>query len=117
LIENHVSLALGVPTIWLGLLNEAAKIGSKLESLQRTVVGGSACPPSMNDHLPREIRGRDDPRVGMTEMSPVGSINQLLAKHSKLPAAEQNKLRENQGRPVYGVDLEILDDERQSCRP
>ncbi|WP_323802379.1 long-chain-fatty-acid--CoA ligase [Sulfitobacter litoralis] len=109
--ENHVSLALGVPTIWLGLLNEAAKIGSTLESLQRTVVGGSACPPSMMTTF-REKYGVETIHAwGMTEMSPVGSINQLLAKHSKLPAAEQNKLRENQGRPVYGVDLEILDDD------
>jgi len=109
--ENHVSLALGVPTIWLGLLNEAAKIGSTLESLQRTVVGGSACPPSMMTTF-REKYGVETIHAwGMTEMSPECSTNQLLAKHSKLPAAEQNKLRENQGRPVYGVDLEILDDD------
>ncbi|MGR3517325.1 long-chain fatty acid--CoA ligase [Sulfitobacter pontiacus] len=108
---NHVSLALGVPTIWLGLLNEADKIGSKLESLQRTVVGGSACPPSMMTAF-REKYGVETIHAwGMTEMSPVGSINQLLAKHTKLPADAQNKLRENQGRPVFGVDLEILDDD------
>jgi fatty-acyl-CoA synthase len=108
---NHVSLALGVPTIWLGLLNEADKIGSKLESLQRTVVGGSACPPSMMTAF-REKYGVETIHAwGMTEMSPVGSINQLLAKHTKLSADAQNKLRENQGRPVFGVDLEILDDD------
>ncbi|MEY8841001.1 AMP-binding protein, partial [Cribrihabitans sp. XS_ASV171] len=47
--EYGVTMAMGVPTIWQGLLAQAAKSGSKLESLERTVIGGSACPPSMID--------------------------------------------------------------------
>ena len=112
LIDTYkVTLALGVPTIWLGLLGEADKIGSTLSSLKRTVVGGSACPPSMITAF-REKYGVETIHAwGMTEMSPVGTINQPLAKHLELPEAEQHRLRENQGRPVYGVELEILDDE------
>ncbi len=111
LIDTYrVSLALGVPTIWLGLLGEAEKSGSTLESLKRTVVGGSACPPSMMATF-REKYGVETIHAwGMTEMSPVGSINQPLAKHLDLDPQEQHRLRENQGRPVYGVELEILDD-------
>ncbi|MEP5731815.1 MAG: long-chain-fatty-acid--CoA ligase [Sulfitobacter sp.] len=106
-----VTLALGVPTIWLGLLGEAKKIGSKLESLKRTVVGGSACPPSMIASF-REDYGVDTIHAwGMTEMSPLGSVNQPLAKHKALPIQEQHRLRENQGRPVFGVELEILDED------
>ncbi|MFK7877296.1 MAG: long-chain-fatty-acid--CoA ligase [Paracoccaceae bacterium] len=112
LIENHnVSVALGVPTIWLGLLNEAAKSGAKLDSLQRTVVGGSACPPSMMQTF-RETYNVDTVHAwGMTEMSPLGSANIPLGKHADLPLEEQHKLRENQGRPPYGVELAIWDDE------
>lgn len=112
LIDTYgVTLALGVPTIWLGLLGEAEKAGSKLESLKRTVVGGSACPPSMITTF-REKYGVDTIHAwGMTEMSPVGSVNKPLAKHSALPIEEQHRHRENQGRPVFGVELEILDDE------
>ncbi|MEM6939273.1 MAG: long-chain fatty acid--CoA ligase [Pseudomonadota bacterium] len=112
LIDTYeVTLAMGVPTIWLGLLGEAKKIGSKLESLQRTVVGGSACPPSMITAF-REEYGVDTIHAwGMTEMSPLGSVNQPLAKHKTLPLDEQHRLRENQGRPVFGVELEILDDQ------
>lgn len=43
-------------------------------------------------------------------MSPLGSSNQPLAKHAELPIEEQHKLRENQGRPPWGVELEIMDD-------
>lgn len=110
LIDSYgVSVALGVPTIWLGLLREAKKSGSQLKSLTRTVVGGSACPPSMIASF------RDDYAVdvihawGMTEMSPLGSTNQPLAKHDALPVAQQHRLRENQGRPPWGVDLKIVD--------
>ncbi len=112
LIDTYrVTLAMGVPTIWLGLLGEAKKIGSKLESLERTVVGGSACPPSMITAF-REEYGVDTVHAwGMTEMSPLGSVNKPLAKHRDLPIEEQHRLRENQGRPVFGVELEILDDE------
>ena len=114
LIDTYrVSLALGVPTIWLGLLGEAKTEGSALESLKRTVVGGSACPPSMIAQF-REEFGVDTIHAwGMTEMSPVGSVNQPLAKHAELPLEEQHRLRESQGRPVFGVELEIMDDDGQ----
>ena len=107
----RVSIALGVPTIWLGLLGEAEKSGSQLSSLKRTVVGGSACPPSMI----AAFRDKYDVELihawGMTEMSPLGSSNQPLAKHADLPIDAQHKLRENQGRPPWGVELEIMDDD------
>ncbi|MEL6242077.1 MAG: long-chain-fatty-acid--CoA ligase [Pseudomonadota bacterium] len=106
--EHEVNCALGVPTIWLGLLNEAEKLGSALTSLKRTVVGGSACPPSMITAF-REKYGVETVHAwGMTEMSPLGTGNKLLAKHKKLPEADQHKLRENQGRPPWGVELKII---------
>tara|TARA_R110002049_G_scaffold23545_10_gene83678 strand:- start:61780 stop:63399 length:1620 start_codon:yes stop_codon:yes gene_type:complete len=108
-----VTLALGVPTIWLGLLGAAKQAGSTLASLRRTVVGGSACPPSMITAF-RETYGVETIHAwGMTEMSPVGTVNKPLAKHTDLPTDEQHKLRENQGRPVFGVELEIWDENRQ----
>jgi 3-(methylthio)propionyl---CoA ligase len=112
LIEGqNVTVALGVPTIWLGLYGEAKKTGAKMASLQRTVVGGSACPPSLITAF-REEFGVDTIHAwGMTEMSPIGTVNRPLAKHGDLALADQHKLRENQGRPVFGVELEILDED------
>ncbi len=112
LIDTYeVSIALGVPTIWLGLLGAAAKSGSKLDSLERTVIGGSACPPSMIDTF-RDKHDVDTIHAwGMTEMSPLGSTNQPLAKHAKLPVEEQRAIRVGQGRPPFGVELAIVDEE------
>ncbi|WP_170557096.1 long-chain-fatty-acid--CoA ligase [Ruegeria atlantica] len=106
-----VTLAMGVPTIWQGLLAHAEKSGSKLASLNRTVIGGAACPPSMIETF-REAYGVDTVHAwGMSEMSPLGTTNNPLAKHFELPLEEQHKLRESQGRPPYGVELKIVDDD------
>ncbi|WP_170477674.1 long-chain-fatty-acid--CoA ligase [Ruegeria arenilitoris] len=112
LIDTYgVTLAMGVPTIWQGLLAFAAKSGSKLTTLERTVIGGAACPPSMIETF-RERYGVDTVHAwGMSEMSPLGTTNYPMAKHDDLPIEEQHKLRENQGRPPYGVELKIVDDD------
>ncbi|SDC09384.1 long-chain-fatty-acid--CoA ligase [Ruegeria marina] len=112
LIDTYdVTIALGVPTIWQGLLATAKSRGSKLESLKRTVIGGSACPPSMIATF-RDVYGVDTIHAwGMSEMSPLGTTNQPLAKHKALPVEAQHRLRENQGRPPYGVELKIVDDD------
>uniref|UniRef100_UPI0025E55AFB long-chain fatty acid--CoA ligase n=1 Tax=Roseobacter sp. TaxID=1907202 RepID=UPI0025E55AFB len=109
LIDGYcVTIACGVPTIWLGLLGEAEKAGTRLVSLQKTAVGGSACPPSMIAAF-RDRYGVETRHAwGMTEMSPIGTVNQPLAKHLSLPETDLNLLRENQGRPVWGVEMKIV---------
>lgn len=108
LIDTHgVNIALGVPTIWQGLLASAAESGSMLESLKRTVIGGSACPPSMIATFRDEYDVETIHAWGMTEMSPLGTTNTLLAKHLDLPEDAQHSMRESQGRPPYGVELKI----------
>ena len=107
---EQVTMALGVPTIWLGLMNALEKTGSTAPSLQRTLIGGSAAP----SYMIREFLDKYGVELihgwGMTETSPLGSINQLLAKHTGLPVDEQLKLRASQGRPPFGVDLRIVGD-------
>jgi fatty-acyl-CoA synthase len=46
---------------------------------------------------------------GMTEMSPVGTIGMPKAKHLRLTADERVDLALKQGRPLYGVDMKIVD--------
>ncbi len=112
LIENErVTIALGVPTIWMGLLAALKESGTKELCLERTVVGGSALPSSMIDAF-RDGYGVELIHAwGMTETSPLGTMNQLLAKHDALPEDEQRKIRQGQGRPPYGVELRIVDED------
>ncbi|NIZ15349.1 long-chain-fatty-acid--CoA ligase [Phaeobacter sp. HF9A] len=111
LIETEeVTLALGVPTIWMGLLQALAKTGSKIPSLERTVVGGSALPTIMIPTF-RDTYGVELIHAwGMTETSPLGTLNQLLQKHQTLSDAEKGAIREGQGRPPFGVELRIVDE-------
>lgn len=113
LIDTYkVSVALGVPTIWQGLIAAAQQSGSKLESLKRNVVGGSACPPAMLKIFKEQINCETIHAWGMTETSPLGSANQLKTKHLNLADEEKMQIRLSQGRPPFGVDLRLTDEEK-----
>lgn len=106
---ERVTIALGVPTIWMGLLAALEAAGSRAESLKRTVIGGSALPPSMIAKF-RDLYGVTAIHAwGMTETSPLGTLNQLLQKHLDMPEPERAARRLCQGRPPYGVELRIVD--------
>ena len=109
--KEKVTLALGVPTIWMGLLAALKSSGSKAESLTRTVVGGSALPPSMITAFRDKYGVELIHAWGMTETSPLGTLNHLLQKHTDLSAEEKAKVRLCQGRPPYGVELRIVGDD------
>ena len=113
LIDTYkVSVALGVPTIWQGLIAAAQQSGSKLESLKRNVVGGSACPPAMLKTFREQFNCETIHAWGMTETSPLGSANQLKTKHLDLADEEKMQIRLSQGRPPFGVDLRLTDEEK-----
>lgn len=113
LIDTYqVSVALGVPTIWQGLIAAANQSGSKLESLKRNVVGGSACPPTMLRAFKEQFNCETIHAWGMTEISPLGTANQLKSKHLHLSDEEKLQIRLSQGRPPFGVDLRLTDTEK-----
>jgi fatty-acyl-CoA synthase len=114
LIENEgVTFAAGVPTVWQMLLTHMKPSNLKFSTLQRTVIGGSACPPAMITAF-REAYNVDVLHAwGMTELSPLGTLCTLKNKHLKLPEAEQMKIRLKQGRAIFGIDMKIVNDEGQ----
>ena len=48
----------------------------------------------------------------MTEISPLGTANQLKTKHLHLSDEEKLQIRLSQGRPPFGVDLRLTDAEK-----
>ena len=112
LIEAEgVTMAAGVPTVWLMLLNHMKAHGLKFGAMKRTVIGGSACPPAMITSF------RDDYGVtvlhawGMTEMSPLGTVCNLKLKHLASDAEARLAVQVKQGRAVFGVEMRIVDPE------
>ena len=109
--DEKVTVSAGVPTIWAGLIQHLEATGEKLPHLQRTIIGGSACPPSMIEKFRNQYDVEVQHAWGMTEMSPLGSMNKLKNKHLELAEAEQNQLRLSQGRPPFGMELGVFDDD------
>jgi 3-(methylthio)propionyl---CoA ligase len=105
-----VTMSLGVPTVWLGFETYLAQTGARCSTLQRILSGGSAVPPSLIAAFDR--RGIAVTQGwGMTEMSPLGSTAVLKAKHAGLDDEARMAIRSKQGRPVFGVEMKIIDDE------
>ncbi|MCP3971953.1 MAG: long-chain fatty acid--CoA ligase [Rhodobacteraceae bacterium] len=112
LIDDYgVTLALGVPTIWQMLLASAKARGSTLPSLERNVIGGAAAPPSMIEEFRDSFDCETLHGWGMTEISPVATLNQVKAGHGALLPDEMTLLRSGQGRPAFGVDMRLVDDD------
>ena len=107
---EQVTFSAGVPTVWLGVINYMAQHQLRFSSLKRTVIGGSACPPSMIKTLRNQLGVEVVHAWGMTEMSPLGTTATLLGKHLTLPQAEQDAILQTQGHPLFGVDIKIVDD-------
>ncbi len=111
LVSENVTFAAGVPTVWLALLNYWREANTSVPTLKRTVIGGSACPQSMIEAFQEEFGVDVRHAWGMSEMSPLGSVS--LIKPSQKNASSEEKYRKQikQGRPVYGVEVKIVDDD------
>ncbi|MDD5295727.1 MAG: 3-(methylthio)propionyl-CoA ligase [Rhodocyclaceae bacterium] len=112
--DEKVTLALGVPTVWMMLLQHIEKVGAdpKAEAeLRRVVIGGSAAPRAMCEAFEDKFGAFVVHAWGMTETSPVGTVCNLLPKHKGISRDERLKLQLKQGRGVYGVELKLTDDD------
>ncbi len=106
--SEGVTLSAGVPTVWLGLLNYVKQNNLKFTTMNRTVIGGSACPPAMIKTFQDDYGVRVLHAWGMTEMSPLGTLNTFKEKHFKLDDAERFALQQKQGRAIFGVEMRII---------
>ena len=112
LIESEgVNLALGVPTVWLGLLQYCEKAGKRLDTLERTLIGGAAVPRAMIEAFLKKHGVQAIQGWGMTEMSPLGTCNTPKAGTDALSEEERIDLATKAGRGIYGCELRIVDDE------
>jgi fatty-acyl-CoA synthase len=104
-----VTLAAGVPTVWLGLLNFMRDNALRLPALQRTIIGGAAAAPAMIRAFEEELGIHVLHAWGMTEMSPLGTLCSLKNKHLALSKEAQFAIQVKQGRPIFGVDVRVVD--------
>ncbi|MYU25637.1 long-chain fatty acid--CoA ligase [Streptomyces sp. SID8352] len=96
--------AAAVPTIWQGLLAELTARPRDISSLNRVIIGGSACPPSLMQAFDK-LGAPVCHAWGMTETSPLGTISHAPA-HS-LGTDEEFGYRVTQGRFPAGVEARL----------
>lgn len=108
--SEQVTMSLGVPTVWLALLQYMRTAGKSLSTLRRTLVGGAAVPASMIETFRDEYDVEVQQGWGMTEMSPIGTVNKLLPRHDALSLDEKTAIRVKAGRCAFGVEMKIVDE-------
>jgi len=109
LIESEkVTIAAGVPTIWMGVLPELK--GRDISSLRAIPCGGSAVPKALSEAYREQVGLPIYQAWGMTETSPVASAGHIKTTLADgLDETALADLRATIGVPLAGVDLRIVD--------
>jgi len=108
LIEGErVTIAAGVPTIWMGVLNELD--GRDVSSLRSIPCGGSSVPKSLSEGYRQKIGFPIQQAWGMTETSPLASMATMRSSLAHLSEDEKADYRASIGLVLVGVDSRIVD--------
>jgi len=107
------TLSLAVPTIWMMLTGYLVESGGKLPHMKRVVIGGSAVPEAMIRSFEQEYDVQVIHAWGMTETSPLGTLNFLMPHLQELDYEAQMNTKLKQGKTVFGIDIRIVDDENK----
>jgi fatty-acyl-CoA synthase len=105
---EQVKASAAVPTVWMGLLHYMREHNLKLPHLEKVLIGGAACPPSMIRTFELDYEVEVMHGWGMTEMSPIGTIGKLKHSSRTLDREAQLKLKEKQGRAPFMVEMKIV---------
>jgi 3-(methylthio)propionyl---CoA ligase len=98
--DEAVSVAAGIQTVWLGVLDHLDAAGGELPALKRVLIGGANCPDALIRRMESRLGARVQTSWGMTELSPLGTIAPLEAPVTETRAS---------GRPPLGLDLKLTD--------
>jgi 3-(methylthio)propionyl---CoA ligase len=109
IVEEGVTVAAAVQTVWLGLVELLESEGGELPTLQRIIIGGSHCPDALVSRIEARLGVRVQTSWGMTELSPMGTISP--------PQSTASAGLRNSGRPPIGVDMKLVDSDGATLSP
>jgi fatty-acyl-CoA synthase len=107
IVEENVTVAAGVPTIWMGVLPELK--GRDTSSLRAIPCGGSAVPKALSEAYRAQTGLPILQAWGMTETSPVAAVCTLSRADEKLSDDEKAELRTTVGRISFGVECRVVE--------
>jgi 3-(methylthio)propionyl---CoA ligase len=105
-----VTVSAGVPTVWLALVQYLERHDLRFSTLRRLVSGGSAMPAALIATLSERYGIDVRHGWGMTETVAVATIGTLDSAQTRLPPADQHSIIAKQGKPVFGVELKVVDE-------
>src|SRR6266404_5426492 len=117
LINERVTIACGVPTVWIGILEALEKNPGrwKFDSPVRVVCGGTAPPLELIRKLDRfglQIKHL----WGMTETTPIGTSGGLRSHMHDWPEEKKYEVRAKQGWPAPFVEIRLMRPEDSECK-
>ncbi len=114
LYQNEgVTVAAGVPTIWLSMLEHLEKHPNRWKvPPMRLLVGGASPPPGVIRKL-AAYGIHLHQGWGLTESSPQATTNQLKAHMRKWPDEQKYAVQCKAGIPVPLVDVRVMDESRE----
>jgi fatty-acyl-CoA synthase len=98
--DEEVNIAVGIHTLWQGVLDHLDNVGGELPALKRVLIGGANCPDALIERIEKRLGVEVQTSWGMTELSPMGTI----APPGTRPAGTHSS-----GRPPMGIDLVLTD--------
>jgi fatty-acyl-CoA synthase len=113
--DEGVTFAGAVPTVWLTLFTWMEQNLNTTDQrhlkLRRVLSGGSAVPRVVIEKAHAYFGATMLHAWGMTEMSPLGTLGSVLARHVGLDLDQRMPMHLKQGRTIYGAEVRIVDDE------
>ncbi len=104
--EERVTIAAGVPTIWMGVLPELE--GRDTSALRAIPCGGSAVPKALSEGYREQVGLPIMQAWGMTETSPIASVGRIKSTiDATLDDEGRAELRTTVGQPSLGVEARI----------
>ncbi len=107
IVDEGATVGPAVPTVWHAIAEHCQQTGERLGKLNRIVCGGAAPPLALMRTYWREFGIRTVQVWGMTETTHAATVlwtdKDVLSGHTE-PRAPQ-------GRPVFGTEIRIVDDE------
>ncbi|MEZ0109191.1 long-chain acyl-CoA synthetase [Catenulispora sp. EB89] len=98
MVKEHVTTFHGVPTMYVTLVEAAAR-AERMPTLRRCVSGGASLPVPVLERFEAAFGAKVLEGYGLSETSPVASVNQLSI----------GTRAGTVGHPLWGVDVEIAD--------
>src|SRR5690625_7341314 len=95
--SEKVTMAAGVPTIWLGLLRELDRKEYDTSRLRAVLAGGSASPMGLIEAFEMRHQIPYYDAYGATETTPLVSVSLLKSYQQSLSDEDQIEVRTRQG--------------------